>query len=157
MDMSYLGISGKDLSPVVKELNQLLCDYHIYYQNLRNFHWNIKGSNFFELHVKFEELYDEARLNIDAVAERILTLRSSPLSNLTDYLKSSQIKEAGRITEDKEMVHIVIDNQGTLIKSLRKSIEAAGEVEDEGTIDLLGGFLSSLEKNSWMLAAWAGK
>lgn len=155
--MSYLGISGKDLSPVVKELNQLLCDYHIYYQNLRNFHWNIKGSNFFELHAKFEELYDEARLNIDAVAERILTLRKAPLSNLTDYLKASQIEEAGKVTEDTEMVNIVIDNQSTLIKSLRKSIEAAGEAEDEGTIDLLGGFLSSLEKNSWMLAAWAEK
>ncbi len=155
--MSYLGISGKDLSPVVKELNQLLCDYHIYYQNLRNFHWNIKGSNFFELHIKFEELYDEAKLNIDAVAERILTLRSNPLSNLTDYLSGSNIKEAGQVKSDTEMVNIVIDNQSILIKSIRRTIEAAGEAEDEGTIDLLGGFLSSLEKNSWMLAAWASK
>ena len=109
--MSYLGISGKDLTPVIKELNQLLCDYHVYYQNLRNFHWNIKGSNFFELHVKFEELYDEAKLNIDAVAERILTLRSVPLSNLTDYLKASQIKEAGKVSKDIDMVNMVIENQ----------------------------------------------
>ncbi len=155
--MNYLGISGKDLTPIVKELNQLLCDYHVYYQNLRNFHWNVKGNSFFELHAKFEELYDEARLNIDEIAERILTLRARPISNMSEYLTESNIKEAGNIESDKEMVKVVIDDQAHLISKLRKAIEAAGEAEDEGTLDILGGYLSGLEKNSWMLAAWNSK
>jgi starvation-inducible DNA-binding protein len=155
--MSYMGISGKDLSPVVETLNQLLCDYHLYYQNLRNFHWNIRGSNFFELHTKFEQLYDEARLNIDAIAERILTLRGQPISTLTEYLQLSQIGEATLGLEDRSMVETVIDNQTQLIQSMRLALDAAAKAEDEGTTDLLGGFLSALEKNSWMLAAWIGK
>lgn len=155
--MSYLGISGKDLTPVINELNQLLCDYHVYYQNLRNFHWNVKGSSFFELHAKFEDLYDEARLNIDEIAERILTLRATPISNMSEYLKASHIKEAGNVGTDKEMVRIVIDDQTNLIAKLRKAIEAASEAEDEGTLDILSGYLSGLEKNSWMLAAWNSK
>lgn len=155
--MSYLGISGKDLTPVVEVLNQLLCDYHVYYQNLRNFHWNVKGNSFFELHAKFEELYDEARLNIDEIAERILTLRARPVSNMSEYLKKSNIKEAGKVEKDKEMVDVVIDDQTHLIAKLREAIEAAGEAEDEGTLDILSGYLSGLEKNSWMLAAWNSK
>ncbi len=152
-----MGISGKDLSPVVDSLNQLLCDYHLYYQNLRNFHWNVKGSNFFELHTKFEELYDEARLNIDAIAERILTLRAQPVSSLTEYLQRSHVAEASLGLSDQEMVKDVISNQTQLIQSMRLALDAASKAEDEGTTDLLGGFLSSLEKNSWMLAAWIGK
>lgn len=132
----------------------MLCNYHVYYQNLRNFHWNVKGNSFFELHAKFEELYDEARLNIDEIAERILTLRARPISNMSEYLTESNIKEAGNIESDKEMVKVVInDHFDHLISKLRKAIEAAGEVEDEGTLDILGGYLSGLEKNSWMLAA----
>lgn len=135
-------------------MNQLLCNYHVYYQNLRNFHWNVKGNSFFELHAKFEELYDEARLNIDEIAERVLTLRARPISNMSEYLTESNIKEAGNIERDKEMVKVVInDHFDHLISKLRKAIEAAGEVEDEGTLDILGGYLSGLEKNSWMLAA----
>lgn len=135
-------------------MNQLLCNYHVYYQNLRNFHWNVKGNSFFELHAKFEELYDEARLNIDEIAERVLTLRARPISNMSEYLTESNIKEAGNIESDKEMVKVVInDHFDHLISKLRKAIEAAGEVEDEGTLDILGGYLSGLEKNSWMLAA----
>lgn len=132
----------------------MLCNYHVYYQNLRNFHWNVKGNSFFELHAKFEELYDEARLNIDEIAERVLTLRARPISNMSEYLTESNIKEAGNIESDKEMVKVVInDHFDHLISKLRKAIEAAGEVEDEGTLDILGGYLSGLEKNSWMLAA----
>lgn len=124
-------------------MNQLLCNYHVYYQNLRNFHWNVKGNSFFELHAKFEELYDEARLNIDEIAERILTLRARPISNMSEYLTESNIKEAGNIESDKEMVKVVInDHFDHLISKLRKAIEAAGEVEDEGTLDILGGYLS---------------
>lgn len=152
--MNYLGFEANKLETTVSELNQLLANYHIYYQNLRNFHWNIKGGNFFELHAKFEELYNDARIKIDDLAERILTLRSRPVSSLSDYLQMSAIKEAGEISSDRDMVLILLENHKHLIVSLRKVIEAAGECGDEGTIDMAGSILENLEKKSWMLDAW---
>ena len=141
----------------VKELNTLLANYHLYYQNLRNFHWNIQGENFLDLHEKFEQLYDDARLKIDEIAERILTLRMRPLSQFSDYLDRSEVKESGRIDDDVEMVSTVLDNHRIIIKNMRRTIEAADAVGDEGTIDMVGGFLSNLEKVSWMLDAWRSK
>lgn len=152
--MTYLGFEAEKANATVKELNQLLANYHIYYQNLRNFHWNIKGSNFFELHAKFEELYNDARINIDDLAERILTLRSRPVSSFSDYLKMSAIKEAGEITSDRDMVLILLENHKHLIANLRKIIKAASACGDEGTIDMAGSILENIEKKSWMLDAW---
>jgi len=153
--MNYLGINKQKVTPVVSELNNLLCNYHVYYQNLRNFHWNIQGENFFDLHNKFEELYNDARLKIDEIAERILTLRHRPLSRLTDYLAIAKIPEATLIAEDRKMVLIILENHQMLIENLRNVIKTAGKVEDEGTIDMAGSFLENLEKISWMLDAWA--
>jgi len=153
-NMNYLGFDKAKVTPVVSELNSLLCNYHIYYQNLRNFHWNIQGENFFELHNQFENLYNDARLKIDEVAERILTLRHRPLSRLTDYLTISTIPEATLIEEDRDMVLIILENHKVIIANLREVIKLASEAEDEGTVDMAGGFLESLEKKSWMLDAW---
>jgi len=125
--MNYLNLNEDKLSNVVIEMNQLLADYHLYYQNLRNFHWNIVGENFFELHNKFEELYNEARIKIDAIAERILTLRFHPLSNYSAYLKLSNIDEASRELTDRKMVETLLNNHKILIVQLNKVIETAEE------------------------------
>ena len=155
--MNYLGFDKEKLTPVVNKLNTLLCNYHIYYQNLRNFHWNIQGQNFFELHNQFEALYNDARLKIDEIAERILTLRHRPLSRLTDYLSVAEIEEATLVHDDRKMVLAILENHRILISNLRAVIKTAGEAEDEGTIDMAGGFLENLEKKSWMLDAWANR
>ena len=152
--MNYLGIEKKDLIATTKKLNTLLANYHLYYQNLRNFHWNVSGENFFDLHTQFEALYDTAKENIDAVAERILTLRMRPLSNLGEYLLSAEIEEAGTISNDREMVRFILDNHRILIQDMREVLQAASSAGDEGTVDLIGGMLQSLEKKSWMLDAW---
>lgn len=152
--MNYLGIEKKDLIATTKKLNTLLANYHLYYQNLRNFHWNVSGENFFDLHTQFETLYDTAKENIDAVAERILTLRMRPLSNLGEYLLSAEIEEAGTISNDREMVRFILDNHRILIQDMREVLQAASSAGDEGTVDLIGGMLQSLEKKSWMLDAW---
>ena len=152
--MNYLGIDKTQSKNTVKELNQLLACYHVYYQNLRNFHWNVTGENFFDLHGRFEEFYMEARSRIDAIAERILTLRHRPMSTLSTYLDKSLIAEAGLVADDREMVHTILDNHRVLIDCMRNTLRAASKVEDEGTIDLIGGFLADLEKSSWMLDAW---
>lgn len=152
--MNYLNIKDEKLLPTVVELNTLLADYHIYYQNLRNFHWNILGENFFELHDKFEELYTDAREKIDEIAERILTLRYHPMSNLKDYLKSSSIEEASSKLTDKKMVRTILDNHAILLSQMSKVIRKAENAKDEGTIDLIGAYIRELEKSSWMLDAF---
>jgi starvation-inducible DNA-binding protein len=152
--MSYLNMKDDKILPTVVELNTLLADYHIYYQNLRNFHWNILGENFFELHEKFEELYTDARTKIDELAERILTLRYHPISNLKDYLKTSSIEEASSDKTDREMVIVILENHTHLLKQMSKVIQKAESVKDEGTIDLIGAYIRELEKTSWMLDAF---
>lgn len=155
--MSYLGLDEKKTANTVKELNTLLADYHLYYQKLRNFHWNVIGKNFFDLHEKFEELYDDAKLKVDEIAERILTLRFQPISNLTDYLETSNIKESSSDLTDSKMIKTLLDDHGTILTQMRKVVEVAEKGGDEGTIDLIGAYIRELEKTSWMLDAWKMK
>ncbi|MBC29909.1 MAG: DNA starvation/stationary phase protection protein [Muricauda sp.] len=152
--MNYLNMDEEKLLPVIIELNTLLADYHMYYQKLRNFHWNILGKNFFDLHEKFEELYTDARVKIDEIAERILTLRYHPVSNYSEYLKMSNIDECTSVLEDSEMVTEILKAHRTLISQMSKVIERAETIKDEGTIDLIGAYIRELEKSSWMLDAW---
>ncbi|MFD0975764.1 Dps family protein [Salinimicrobium gaetbulicola] len=155
--MSYLGLDEKKTSNTVKELNVLLADFHLYYQKLRNYHWNVIGKNFFDLHEKFEELYDDAKIKVDEIAERILTLRYQPTSNLSEYLELSNLKESKSDISDSQMIKNLLEDHGTLLKQMRKVVEVAGKGDDEGTIDLIGGYIRELEKTSWMLDAWKMK
>lgn len=155
--MNYLGLDKNKTEKTGQELNILLADYHIYYQKLRNFHWNIIGKNFFDLHEKFEELYDDAKLKVDEIAERILTLRFQPTSNLSDYLKSSNLKESPSELSDFKMIEILLEDHGILLKQMRKVVKMADAAGDEGSIDLIGAYIRELEKTSWMLDTWKMK
>ena len=155
--MSYLNMNDEEVMPVVVELNVLLADYHVYYQKLRSNHWNIIGKNFFDLHEKFEELYNDAKVKIDEIAERILTLRYHPMSKLEDYLKTSSILEEAPLKSDQNMVDETLNDHKLLLKQMGKVIEKAEAISDEGTIDLIGAYIRELEKSSWMLNAWSKK
>ncbi|EMY81401.1 DNA starvation/stationary phase protection protein [Psychroflexus gondwanensis] len=155
--MSYLNLDKNKTKDTVKELNVLLADYHMYYQKLRNFHWNVTGQNFFDLHVQFEDMYNEAKVKIDEIAERILTLRFQPKSNFTDYLDLSNLKEASSNIQDHEMVSALLEDHGTIINQMRNVVDSADKNDDEGTIDLVGAYIRELEKTSWMLDAWIMK
>ncbi|MCB0611276.1 MAG: DNA starvation/stationary phase protection protein [Lewinella sp.] len=152
--MNYLGFDEYQTAKTVKTLDKLLASYQVYYQNLRNFHWNVEGENFFDLHAKFEKLYKDARVKIDEIAERILTLRHRPASNMSDYLAATEVAEAGVVSADREMVGILLENHSVLIGLMRGVLEAAGNSNDEGTIDMISSFLAALEKESWMLDSW---
>ena len=89
--MNYLGLKPNELEKTVEQLNRLLANYQIYYQNLRNYHWNISGEHFFDLHATFEDLYNEAKINIDEIAERVLTLRMKPMSTLAKECRCTGI------------------------------------------------------------------
>jgi starvation-inducible DNA-binding protein len=151
--MNYLGIDNEKLTQTVTQLNRLLSNYQVYYQNLRNYHWNIKGQHFFDLHEKFEELYNEAKTNIDEIAERILTLRMKPTSTLAEYLRLADIQEYST-NDSKEMVKSTLEDHRKLIANMRQVLTMASDAGDEGTIDLVSGFLGSIEKKSWILDAW---
>jgi len=155
--MSYLNLDKSKTQATVKELNILLSDYHMYYQKLRNYHWNIVGHNFFDLHEQFEVMYDDAKLKVDEIAERILTLRFQPESNLSTYLKLSNLKESTEDKTDVEMVEDLLHDHSVIIQQMRKVVEVADKNGDEGTIDLIGAYIRELEKTSWMLDAWSMK
>ncbi|WP_103864581.1 Dps family protein [Aquimarina sp. I32.4] len=138
----------------IDALNILLADYHMHYQKLRNFHWNITGSHFFELHVKFEELYEDAKLKIDEIAERILTLRGNPVSNFSSYLDLSNINESETTLIDQKMVAAILEDHKALLRQLKIVIKEAENVGDDGTLDITGTYVGELEKISWMLNAW---
>lgn len=153
--MNYLNMQDEKLLPVVVELNTLLADYNIYYQKLRSFHWNVLGKNFFDLHEKFENMYNEAKLKVDEIAERILTLRHHPVSKFSDYLKISSLSEASSLITDQEMIEELLNDHKTMLTQMSQVLSKAEVAGDEGTIDLIGAYIRELEKSSWMLNAWS--
>ncbi len=149
-----IGIDKEKALKLSLRLNELLADYQLFYQNLRGLHWNIKGREFFELHLKFEEYYDNAVIKVDEIAERILTLEGEPLHTFTDYLKISEIKEEKGITNGIEGVNIIINNFSVLILKEREIISLAAEADDEGTVSLMSDYISETEKTLWMLNSY---
>ena len=151
---NLIGIDNDKAVDLGKALNKLLADYQMFYQNLRGLHWNIKGKEFFELHLKFEELYDDAVIKIDEIAERILTLEVEPLHTFSDYIKHSDIKEAQSISDGTKGVAVVVDNFSTIIKKERNILKLADAIDDEGTNSLMSDYITSTEKTLWMLNAY---
>ncbi|NWL89905.1 MULTISPECIES: Dps family protein [unclassified Paenibacillus] len=137
-----------------RQMNLLIANWTTMYTKLHNFHWYVKGHNFFTLHVKFEELYDEAAGYIDDIAERLLSIGGKPVATLRESLELATIKEAtGNETPDQMVAAIVADFE-VLDKELREGMSIAEEVGDEATSDLLLGVVSTLEKHRWMLNAF---
>lgn len=139
---------------LVTALNQLLASYQVHYQNLRALHWNIKGNNFFELHLKYEELYTRSQVIIDELAERILTLGGAPLHRFEDYLQVSLLGENETIHEGKPGMHYVLAAQKQLLALERSLMTMCDETADEGTSALLSDLIREKEKTNWMFAAW---
>ena len=152
--MRYLPLKRENIPAMIDEMNTLLCNFQIYYQKLRSFHWNVKGENFFELHDQFEKLYQNAQTNIDDIAERIRTLKYSPVSLLRRYLERAEIKEIDAFLNDQEMVKAILKDHAILSDSLYRTLEKAEMANDGATIHLLSGIQLALEKKSWMLDTW---
>ena len=153
---NLIGIEKVKATVLANDLNDLLANYQVFYQNLRGFHWNIKGKEFFELHLKFEELYNDAVIKVDEIAERILTLDGSPLHTFSDYLKSSKIESAKGLFDGKSSVDIILSNFSILLQKERNILKLAGEANDEGTVSLMSDYISQTEKTMWMLKSYLG-
>jgi starvation-inducible DNA-binding protein len=158
MDAKEISLKEKEVKPVVDMLNDYLANYHVHYQKLRGCHWNVKGQNFFTLHIKFEELYTNAQLTIDEIAERVLTLGKPPHSRFADYIKESTIQEVNTIgMKDLDMVDAILDDMAKLIELERQLLSATADASDDGTNDMVNKFMQFKEKNTWMLRSFSGK
>ena len=151
-----IGLDTQKSQELAGMLNDLLANYQIFYQNLRGFHWNVKGNKFFELHLKFEELYNDAVLKIDEVAERILTLQGVPLHTFEAYLKKSTIQSVEKEKVDGSIISIIIENFSVLISKERAILSIAAEAGDEGTVSQMSDYITQTEKTVWMLNAYLG-
>ncbi len=140
----------------IGKLNTLLASYQLHYQNLRSLHWNIKGQSFFELHLKYEELYNRAQIIIDDIAERILSLDDTPISRYSEYIEESIIKEIPIIHEGKKGVSYILEAQENILQLERELLVMSDKHEDEGTNSLMSDLVSEKEKTNWMFRSWLG-
>ena len=139
---------------IAGELNNLLANYQIYYQNLRGFHWNIQGRDFFELHIKFEELYNDSAVKIDEVAERILTIDHTPLHSFKDYLETATLEAKTGVHRGEPAVQTIVDDLSAIVRQ-QKEIRSLAEDNDDGaTADMMATFIEEQEKTLWMYNAW---
>lgn len=139
-----------------KVLNEQVANFGVLYIKLHNFHWFVKGSQFFTLHLKFEELYNEATLHFDAVAERLLTLGGQPVATMKEMLSLSSIKEADGSEKAEAMVATLVEDFNLVIRQLKEGMEIAEKAGDETTGDMLLAIHASLEKHVWMLNSFLG-
>jgi starvation-inducible DNA-binding protein len=152
--MNEIGIEKQKAHDLTVMLNDLLANYQIFYTNVRGFHWNIRGEKFFELHAKFEELYDDLVLKIDEIAERILTLGYAPEYSYSKYLKISKVMEASQTEDGMKDVASIVDSFSIIIDKQRKILDASAEADDEGTNSLMSDYIREQEKLVWMYTAY---
>ncbi|MBO9128167.1 Dps family protein [Bacillus sp. 165] len=139
---------------VVNVLNKQVANWNVLFVKLHNYHWYVKGPQFFTLHTKFEELYNEAATHIDELAERILSLQGHPIATMKEYIEMSTVKEASGDETAEEMVRSIVNDYSAMISELKEGMEVAGDTEDETTADMLLAIHTELEKHVWMLSAF---
>ena len=152
--LNSIGLDVDKSAELAHKLNILLANYSIFYQNTRGYHWNIKGEKFFELHVKFEELYNDLFIKIDEVAERILTLGHSPKHRYSDYKESSKIAESNEVSDGIKAVNEILESFKIIIMIQRDLLNLSAEADDEGTNALMSDYIREQEKLVWMYSAF---
>lgn len=152
-----LGWSTEEVDKITHALNSVLANYNVHFQKLRNFHWNVKGSDFFDLHLEFESQYKEALDNIDEIAERIRVFGETPFSTLQDYLREAEIKEASTALTSDLMIRELLNDYRVLLQYMAAVVEIAGEQYDAGTENMVKGFIKKIEKRHWMFTAFLAK
>ncbi|WP_298761154.1 Dps family protein [uncultured Psychroserpens sp.] len=157
MTLNSIGLDTHKTRLIAEDLNHLLANFQIYYQNLRGIHWNIRGKRFFDLHIKFEELYTDANIKVDEIAERILTLGVTPLHTFEDYTKAAKVPVGKDISEDEKAVKLIVASLTELLKIERQILESSGNANDEGTNSMISDFITEQEKTVWMMKAWLGE
>ena len=128
---NQIGLEKADMSEVIDKLNDLLSSYHMFYINVRGYHWNVKGEHFFTLHPQFEELYTNLQVEIDEIAERILTLGGTPLHAYSDFSQHTNIQEDKNVKDGNACVQGVVTGLQALIEEQREVSALAERAEDK--------------------------
>ena len=144
----------KQLTDIV---NQQIANWSVLYTKLHNYHWYVKGEQFFTLHEKFEEFYNEAAVYIDDLAERLLALDGKPVATMRESLEMASVKEATGEETAKDMVSVLVEDFTMLTRELKEGMDAADQAGDETTGDMLLAIHKELEKHIWMLKSFLGK
>ena len=152
--LNFIHLDSIAAGKVVDSLQQLLADYQVFYTNLRGFHWNIKGNQFFVLHKQYEEMYNNVSEKADELAERILMLGGEPVNKFSEYLKVARVKEVSGVSSASESLKNVLDTYSYFIGEERKLLALASELADEATVALMSDYLKEQEKLVWMLVAY---
>ncbi|MGZ9699600.1 Dps family protein [Bacillus safensis] len=137
-------------------VNKQVADWTVLYVKLHNYHWYVKGKDFFTLHEKFEELYTETATYIDDLAERMLALNGQPVATMKECLEISSIQEAEGNESAEQMVKNLYDDFSNIAEELKQGMDLAAEVGNETTGDMLLAIHQSIEKHNWMLKAYLG-
>jgi starvation-inducible DNA-binding protein len=153
--LNFIHLDSIAAGKLVDSLQQLLADYQVFYTNLRGFHWNIKGNQFFVLHKQYEEMYNNVSEKADELAERILMLGGEPVNKFSEYLKVAKVKEVSGVSSASESLKNVLDTYSYFIGEERKLLALASELADEATVALMSDYLKEQEKLVWMLVAYA--
>jgi len=156
-NLNAIGLDTNKAKQLAERLNELLANYSVFYQNVRGYHWNIRGEKFFELHVKFEELYNDLVMKIDEVAERILTLGHAPNHRYSIYNSTSKITESTEVSDGKKAVENILNSFKTIIMIQRDLLALSAEVGDEGTNALMSDYIRAQEKLVWMYSAYLNR
>lgn len=137
---------------ITEDLNLFLANLNVFYRKLQNYHWNIKGDDFFNIHVKLEELYDQVNSQIDEIAEHILIIEGQPLGTMKDYLNITQIEEAKneKIESDK-IFSAILKDYNTLVENATKVKEEADDEKKYATSALMDEYLQNYGKTIWMI------
>lgn len=149
-------IDSKAQDEVISSITVLLADLHAQYHNVRNFHWHITGPDFYVLHEKFEELYNELLEKTDEAAERILALEGRPGLSPVEYASIANIQDGSKISSPAKMIESVASGNEMLVTDTREILKAAAAADDEGTADIFSGYIASFQKANWMLKAFLG-
>lgn len=152
--VNRIGLDTAKSRKLATKLGELLAVYSVFYQNTRGYHWNIQGEKFFELHLKFEELYTDLQVKIDEVAERILTLGYAPDHRYSVYAKTSGIKESKEVSDGMKAMKDIVASLGVIIALEREILALSADAGDEGTNALMSDYIRAQEKLVWMYSAF---
>lgn len=154
---NLIGLDQKKSIELANKLNILLASYSIFYQNVRGYHWNLKGSSFFELHSKFEELYENLYLKIDEIAERIVTLGHNANHKFSDYKTQSKISENAQTNNGIKSAEDILKSLNLIVSLQREIVSYATKMDDEGTKTIISEYIKSQEKLIWMYTSFLNK
>lgn len=147
-------LSAEEKQHIASLLSTLLSDYHLHYQNLKAYHWGVRGAGFFTLHSLFEKYYTQAGERIDVIAERILSMGALPPHTYGEYIDNARLPVRCACESSWEMIRNIHSDIEKLVIYSREIICAASEVHDDVTVDMMVGYNADDEKKLWMISSY---